>query len=395
MPFEFEIDAKNNPPLGMPIQLFFDRYWQKQPVLIRNAFAQFEVPIEANDLAGLATEEFALARLIRQDPMTKHFDVKHAPLSEADFDTLPKTHWTLLVQDCDKWFAQIGELFKSFRFLPRWRLDDIMISWATAHGGVGAHVDQYDVFLLQGMGQRQWEIDARANPPLEFVPDVPLKLLREFNPSHSWTLNPGDMLYLPPNVPHNGVALNNCMTISIGLRAPSIAESLMDFAESMQDVLPEELRYSDTDLKTQSHSAAIDSSAVEKFRSLLRQQLEAKDDQFERWLGRFLTRYRSAMDAAPLEGIINAQQIVEQLRSGSSLRVFPFSRYAFQLTQNGARLFFAGNVFDASIKLANLFDQSDEISLAAFMDLSASDQVVVQKLLQQGHLALHLPGDEP
>src|SRR5690606_16535602 len=152
---------------------------------------------------------------------------------EEDFPGMPDHDWTLLVQDVDKWDADVRALIDRFGFLPRWRIDDIMVSFAATGGSVGAHIDQYDVFLLQAQGQRRWQIDARENPPPGFRDDAELKLLREFNPSHDWVLDPGDMLYLPPGVPHHGVAENPCLTFSLGTRAPSAAELIGDWLDTL------------------------------------------------------------------------------------------------------------------------------------------------------------------
>jgi 50S ribosomal protein L16 3-hydroxylase len=191
-----EIDAGRRPPLGMPPALFLRDYWQKRPLLIRNAFPGFVSPIEPGDLAGLACEEAALSRLITHDRERDGWQVRHGPFDEADFPDMPDHDWTLLVQDVDKWDADVAAILGAFAFLPRWRIDDVMVSFAAPGGSVGAHVDQYDVFLLQAQGRRRWQVDAslalgRGAPPVEFRNDVELKLLREFTPTHEWVLEPG------------------------------------------------------------------------------------------------------------------------------------------------------------------------------------------------------------
>jgi 50S ribosomal protein L16 3-hydroxylase len=167
---------------------------------------------------------------------------------EEEFPGMPHQDWTLLVQDVDKWDADVASVLQAFTFLPRWRIDDIMVSFAAPGGSVGAHVDQYDVFLLQAQGHRRWQIDNGPNPPLGFRNDVELKLLREFTPTHEWVLGPGDMLYLPPGVPHHGVAEDACLTFSVGMRAPSAAELLGDFVDTLAADADEALRYRDPDL---------------------------------------------------------------------------------------------------------------------------------------------------
>ena len=199
----FEIDARSAPILGMSPSDFLRDYWQKRPLLIRNAFPDFETPVLPEDLAGLACEETALSRIVMHDKATDGWTLRTGPFAEEEFPGMPHHDWTLLVQDVDKWDPDIRALLDHFTFLPRWRIDDVMISFAAPGGSVGAHIDQYDVFLLQAYGHRRWQIDAseamgQGRPSSEFREGVELKLLREFHPTHDWVLGPGDMLYLPP-----------------------------------------------------------------------------------------------------------------------------------------------------------------------------------------------------
>ncbi|HEX7768542.1 MAG TPA: cupin domain-containing protein, partial [Dokdonella sp.] len=219
-----EIHATASRPLGMTPARFLREHWQKRPLLVRGAFPAFEPPLRPEDLAGLACEELALSRIVVGDARRDRWNVRNGPFAESDFAKLPKSHWTLLVQDVDKWDADVAALPGHFGFLPGWRIDDVMVSYAEDGGSVGAHVDQYDVFLLQGLGRRHWMISTDPAAPRAFRDDVELKLLSTFTPTHDWVLEPGDMLYLPPGVPHHGVARGACMTFSIGMRAPSQAE---------------------------------------------------------------------------------------------------------------------------------------------------------------------------
>src|SRR5690606_2927331 len=186
---------------------------------------------------------------------------------------LPPSHWTLLVQDVDKWDADVAALLGHFDFLPSWRVDDVMVSYAEDGGSVGAHVDQYDVFLIQGLGRRRWQISTDAEAPMAFREDVELKLLREFKPTHDWLLEPGDMLYLPPGIAHHGVAEGECLTFSVGMRAPAVAELVTDFVGFLAERMPEELRYSDTGIAPAQAPGEIDDTALEKITQTLRDSL--------------------------------------------------------------------------------------------------------------------------
>ena len=163
---------------------------------------------------------------------------------------MPHHDWTLLVQDVDKWDADVAALLPAFDFLPRWRIDDVMVSFAAPGGSVGAHVDQYDVFLLQAQGHRRWQIDAEPTEARRWTSATTSNssCCAQFNPTHEWVLGPGDMLYLPPGVPHHGVAEDACLTFSIGMRAPAAAELLGDFVDTLAADADEALRYRDPDL---------------------------------------------------------------------------------------------------------------------------------------------------
>lgn len=283
-PPPIEIDAAAGPfPLGMPPERFLREYWQKRPLLIRNAFPGYVAPLEPEDLAGLACEEGVLARLIQHDRARDDWSVRHGPFAEDDFPGLPDHDWTLLVQDMDKWDADLRALLDHFAFLPRWRIDDVMVSFAATGGSVGAHVDQYDVFLLQARGHRRWLIDAGPNPPLDFRPDVELKLLQRFTPTHDWVLAPGDMLYLPPGVPHHGIAEDPCLTFSIGMRAPGAGELLADYADSLAAEAPDALRYADPDITPVADPNEIDAAALERVEAALRQLWREDPDRLGDW----------------------------------------------------------------------------------------------------------------
>lgn len=382
-----EVTATPGQRLGMPVEQFLRDYWQKRPLLIRQAFPDFELPLEPDDLGGLGCEETALSRLIEYDRERDRWTVHTGPLDDALFARLPDRDWTLLVQDVDKWDADVSRLLEHFRFLPSWRIDDVMISYAEDGGGVGAHVDQYDVFLLQGMGRRRWGIDARANPPTAFRNDVELKILRQFSPSHTWTLDPGDMLYLPPGVPHDGVAEGACMTFSVGMRAPSRAELLLDFIEHLAERMPETERYNDPDLEPAQQPGEIDTMALDRVAATLGHAAGLTDrSALADWFGRFITRYRSAQFAAPLSPVISANTLLAALQHGQPLLRHPWARLAWVRTSQGADLYAAGEAHACSPAMAQRL--CSEQTLVFDTAPSAQDLVVLLALVNQGHLVL-------
>jgi len=388
----FEIDAGGGGLLGMPAEVFLRDYWQKQPLLIRGAFANFASPIEPEDLAGLACEDGVLARLIEHDTRDDSWRVRHGPFAEDDFPGLPDHDWTLLVQDVDKWDGDVRGLLAHFDFLPRWRIDDIMISFAATGGSVGAHVDQYDVFLLQAKGQRHWQIDAGAHPPLACRDDAELKLLRSFTPSHDWVLQPGDMLYLPPGVPHHGVAMDACLTISVGMRAPATAELLGDYVDTLAADAPDELRYTDPDIGLPSDPNEIDATAIQRVHAAL-QQLHMDDpDRFGDWFGSFITTYRSAVLPMPDDNPPSGDAVELALADGAQLIRHPWSRMAWRQAacagDNTARLYAGGVAYPLPSADARVLAASDAVDAHLHAGLSDAGRAAVIALLAAGHYQL-------
>jgi 50S ribosomal protein L16 3-hydroxylase len=383
--FPIEVRGTARQPLGMSPAQFLRDYWQKRPLLIRNAFADFEPPLQPDDLAGLACESGVLARLIVHDEKRDRWHVNPGPLSEEDFAKTPKDHWTLLVQDVDKWDADVAKLLEHFRFLPSWRVDDIMISYAEEGGGVGAHVDQYDVFLLQGIGQRHWAISTDPAAPKDFRHDVELKQLAHFESTNEWLLDPGDMLYLPPGVPHDGVAFGGpCMTLSIGMRAPSQAELTGDLADHIAERLPEELRYADPDLTPAKATGEIDRAAIERLKASLPFAAALDDAMLRDWFGRFITRYRNAQVPAALDKPLSEAAFDKQLDHLPTLLRHPWSRMAWTRAKSGCTLFVSGHAYPATPALAQQLCEQREIALTA--KPAAAEKALLLALVNDGHL---------
>ncbi|QQQ03570.1 cupin domain-containing protein [Lysobacter enzymogenes] len=390
--FPIEIDVARRPPLGMSPAAFLRDYWQKRPLLIRNAFPGLQSPLQPEDLAGLACEEGALARLIQHDRARDHYSVRHGPFEESDFPGLPRQDWTLLVQDVDKWDADVAALLPAFSFLPRWRIDDVMISFAAPGGSVGAHVDQYDVFLLQGQGHRRWQIDASPNPPQDFRNDAELKLLREFEPSHEWLLGPGDMLYLPPGVPHHGVAEDACLTFSIGMRAPSSAELMGDYIDTLAADADEALRYADPDLAPPRDPNEIDDAAMQRAVQALNALRMNDPDRLGDWFGRFITVYRAAGEVSAGGAPAPARAELEfALDQGATLWRHPWSRMAWRRAHakgGAARLYVSGQEFALPARDAQALAAAAELDLAGYSALSAAGRDCVLALVAGGHYRL-------
>lgn len=270
--------------LGLTPANFLRDYWQKKPLLVRNAIPGFKGLLTRDELITLACRDDAQARLITQQ--NGKWQVKHGPFLARDFSRLPKKQWTLLVQDVNHFLPSARDLLLQFNFIPHARLDDLMVSYAPKGGGVGPHVDSYDVFLLQGMGRRRWQISNQKDHSM--VADAPLKILRNFRPQQEWVLEAGDMLYLPPGYAHNGVAADDCMTYSIGFRAPSYQELATQFLVHLQDHIEIDGMYSDPDLALQSHPARISGAMLRQAGAALG-KIKWRNAEVERFLGLYLT----------------------------------------------------------------------------------------------------------
>jgi 50S ribosomal protein L16 3-hydroxylase len=381
----------------MPPAEFLRDYWQKRPLLIRNAFPGFVSPLQPEDLAGLACEEAALSRIVLHDRVSDRWTLRHGPFAEEEFPGMPHQDWTLLVQDVDKWDADVAAVLQAFDFLPRWRIDDVMISFAAPGGSVGAHVDQYDVFLLQAQGHRRWQIDAsealgRGTPSADFRDDVELKLLREFHSTHDWVLGPGDMLYLPPGVPHHGVAEDACLTFSVGMRAPSAAELLGDFVDTLSVDADEALRYRDPDLAPAADANEIDAASMQRVVEALNLLRMNDPDKLGDWFGRFITVYRSAGLVASVGEAPPRIELEWQLEHGLRLLRHPLSRMAWRKAGKGARLYVSGRDFALPAKDARALAAANEVDGRTYAALSEAGRDLVVALLADGHY--RLPDDE-
>jgi len=371
-------------------QQFLSDYWQKKPLLIRQAFPDFTPQLDADDIAGLACDELAESRLVTGSFPEHDWQLRYGPFSEDDFDGFPDTNWTLLVQDVEKHYPPLQELMRQFSFLPRWRIDDLMVSVAGPGGSVGPHTDQYDVFLLQAQGSRRWQIAETFDDKL--LPNCELNVLQSFQAEQEWVLEPGDMLYLPPGIAHHGLALDQCMTWSIGMRAPSAADFFQTFGEWLADKKGEGERYRDPGLEVATRSGEIDTVAIGQFHDFFRTRDIGGDDFFA-FLGGFLSRYRLAHEPAPPAETIDPAGLMKSLERGEKLRHNPWTRLLWLESKNGAQLFAAGAAFSCNAGFAQSICDPDQLRQLAH-SLSEPDLNLVCELLNLGHLYLANPGSE-
>ncbi|MDI3324914.1 cupin domain-containing protein [Pontibacterium granulatum] len=305
-------------PFGdISVETFLKEYWQKKPLLIRNAFPDLEPPVGPDELAGLACEQDVESRLVIQNQ--DNWELKHGPFGEETFAELPENNWTLLVQAVDHWVPEANEILEQFRFIPNWRYDDLMVSFASQGGGVGPHYDNYDVFLIQTQGKRRWEVGGFFDQNSPRRPDLPVMIIPDWEPENTWILEPGDMLYIPPQVGHNGVSeSDDCMTYSVGFRAPSHAEILRSFTDFVGEKLTSESRYTDPGMDLQDNPGQIGPEALQQVRDIFNRYLN-DESQLATWLGQYVTdpKYPD-LDQEP-EDEISLEQIQGALEDGDLL----------------------------------------------------------------------------
>ncbi|ARA94214.1 cupin [Rhodothermaceae bacterium RA] len=328
-------------PLGaLTVEQFLAEYWQKKPLLIRGALPGFTSPLSPQDLAGLACEEEVISRLVLERGGDYPWQLHYGPFSPEDFEALPETHWSLLVQEVDRYVPEVAALLEHFRFVPNWRIDDVMISYAPKHGGVGPHVDNYDVFLLQGLGHRRWQIHHTPVEEEHLVPDLDVRILADFEPDAEWVLAPGDLLYLPPRIPHNGIAEDDCMTYSIGFRAPSTVELLEGFLSHVIEHANPGRRYADPDLRPPAEPGAISPEALARIRSMITEVFQ--DEQtIDRWFGRFMTEPKRGFQPGP-DDVWDPAELADALREGATLHRYAIAQLAFIRHADGSATLFAG-----------------------------------------------------
>ncbi|OFC70058.1 cupin domain-containing protein [Alteromonas confluentis] len=308
---------------------FLAQHWQKKPMVIREAFSGFIDPVDEHDLAGLAQEEQIDSRIVSHDNGEWH--VSHGPFE--DFEDVCKGKWTLLVQAVDRYINDIDALMEAFRFVPYWRMDDVMISFAVEGAGVGAHTDQYDVFLIQGKGSRRWRVAPPDNSETH-TPHKDLQQVTAFSPTIDVVLQPGDMLYIPPGWAHDGVALEDCLTYSIGFRAPTQQDLLQQLADTVAeqtgDKTDSSSRYSDPDLVAQSHPSLVTEKTSNALKNLFLAFLNSADG--EDALLSLLSNQHLAPLEAPEE--ITTEELIACLEEGDSVMRAPGCKPLYSETQN-------------------------------------------------------------
>jgi 50S ribosomal protein L16 3-hydroxylase len=347
---------KTNKMFGnISIDDFLKNYWQKKPLLIRQAFPDFETVISPDELAGLSCEEEAESRLIIEKGLDGKipWQVFNGPQDEDIFSQLPETNWTVLIQEANRHVPELQQYIDFFSFIPNWRFDDVMISFAPKDGSVGPHSDQYDVFLLQAEGQRHWHIANYETTDDDLIPDIDCRILKDFTSEQNWVLNPGDMLYLPPGVLHHGVAVNDCLTYSFGFKVGTTADLISGVIPYAVESGKLNNRFVDPDLTRQQSSGEITACSLDKMEKQLHELFQDKQ-LLRKWLAQYLTESRTDnLCNNDLETNLSVSEIEEYLNNGGELYRNEACRYAYIKTQDSKKyqLFINGEEIEVTPQL--------------------------------------------
>ncbi|WP_394228984.1 ribosomal protein uL16 3-hydroxylase [Shewanella colwelliana] len=364
---------------------FLEHYWQKQPVVIKNAFPNFSDPITAEELAGLACEEEISSRII----LTKgnNWEIIQGPIE--DYTPFGENNWQLLVQAVNHWFPDSAPLVEAFRFIPDWRFDDLMVSFATPGGGVGPHIDNYDVFLLQGEGQRRWKV----GPLGQYSPrggDTHTALIDDFEPMIDVVLEPGDMLYIPPGFPHRGETIETALSYSIGFRAPSQQELMSSIADHLIDNNTGLKRF--TSLSEPSTAGLLTQAQQSGMVNLL-SELLSQPQHYQQVLGQLLSQNRFELDICEQEGPYSQDELLEAFEEGALLQRIGGLKVIRLEGDSVQRLFINGEIYplegltdEILDTLANQFSFDHQQALALCSNKTLTDYFLW--LVNQGYAYL-------
>ena len=358
---------KSRVRLGMSPAEFLSRFWQKKPLFVRQGLADFADPLTPSELAGLACEDGVESRLV--DSTT--WRVRFGPHPENAFRKLPKTRWTLLVQEVQRFVPEAADLLDAFSFLPNHRIDDVMVSFAPKGGTVGPHDDSYDVFLVQGQGRRRWRLDARKNRDRTLEPNLDLKILKRFEPQQEFVCERGDVLYVPPGVAHHGVALDDCLTYSVGFRAPNRGELWHELVHDAAETQAAAVLYRDPDISPCTHPGEIDLASRERIREMVR-ALDLSDDAIDRFFGRFTSRLKPDHDLVPPPREMRVSDFSKRWRRGDALVRSEECRFSYFRSGRSLLFYYGGHEIELSPALRPVAELVSEQRHFSSRDLSAS-----------------------
>ena len=376
---------------GLTAEQFLQNYWQQKPLLFRQAFKHFQSPISADELAGFACEEDVESRLIRFQP-PHSWSLQQGPFDEDDFAALPDNDWTLLVQDMDKHMPALAEILDYFDFVSDWRLDDLMVSFAVKGGSVGPHTDSYDVFLLQAMGHREWSISAEAMPDVDCLAGSDLKVSADVEVSERWILEPGDMLYLPPHYAHHGIALDDCMTFSVGFRSPDELEIMDAMLEEMYQREGVSQHYMDASRPLSQQRFAMSDHDITAIKAFFQARLDSQSELFSTAVCRLLTRSKAVLEVHAQNWLTEEGQGSASASPDQQLRRNPYLRALWHIVSDEIQLYIAGEAYHLPLQAQEMLASVLAMSVIEFDQYqhicrSAEGRASMEILIQAGLFA--------
>lgn len=360
---------------------FLQNYWHKKPLVIKQAFSSEQLNVLPNkpELLELSKDEEIQSRIVFKTNETK-YDVEEGPFSEQNHKAnLDGNTWNLLVSDIDKWHPESHQILKHFNFIRTWLFDDLMLSCGSLGGTVGPHLDNYDVFLLQSSGQRHWKYNSKASETTEWIEGNPIKLLKNQEFDSEIILNPGDILYIPPQFAHYGtIESDDCVTASIGLRSPSHSEILTSYSDFISQVIDEKYRFQEPSQDKNIETGEFNHKDLLEVETIIKSQFVDKL-QLDIWFGKYITEYRSLFFEFN-------EYTEDQLSPHKEIHLNSFSKVCYQKDQKNADLFINGEHYKSSLDLARLLCNDSAISVKQFQYLANKDHIILQTLFENGSI---------
>lgn len=370
--------------LNFDMDQFLSEFWHKKPTVIKQGFSNFEDPISPDELAGLALEEEIDSRFISNK--NGQWQAKHGPLPESLFDNLEESHWQLVVQACNHWHLGAAELVEPFKQLPQWLFDDLMVCFSAPEGGVGPHIDQYDVFIVQGSGKRRWRVgDIDKGQYKESVQAGALRQIEGFDAIIDEVLLPGDILYIPPGFPHEGNTIEPSMSYSLGFRSPKEQELLSNFADYVLANDKGDVHLHNPEMQTQPHHGEVLTSDLEHLTKMLRTALDSEKD-ISRFLGGMLSQSRHHLDVVETDELLSTEELHAHLNQSGYIRKVSGIRALYH-QQDATCLYVNGEQFSSvSPQLTQLLCNQDEIGLEDIEhSLTEDGLALICTLLSKGY----------
>lgn len=365
-------------------QQFITEIWQKKPFVFEQSFPDITELTDGNDLAGLACETEVESRIISGHGLNGDWQCQQGPFTSNDFANLPENNWTLLVQGLDQWNDEVREILEQFSFLPKWRLEDIMASYAPTGGSVGPHFDYYDVFLIQASGTREWKLGQQCDHNTALQDNQQVKLLEKFDCQQSHQIHAGDMIYIPAGLAHWGVATtDDCITLSVGFRAPSHNEILIQSLELMIEQLSQQDqsdRYKDSPESIDSHPSKINQQVLKSLPALAASPTQSNTSLTEQAFGQLVTEQRHFADDAELEDW-DVEELAQFLKENIRCELIQGTSARIAFTEG--YLFVNGEAFKSSESFSRMICNG-----IIERELEANELVVLLNLISDGSIQI-------